>query len=254
MWSSSFFVLYFILSLFADKSKYEVNVANGMPAKPGQFPSIVALLRYSKLHCGGTLISRITVLTAAHCLTFTNLKELSILAGSINIRKFEKGYQKRKVKKAIVHMGFTDIHDGQCDDIALLTLDSPIDITKYVRPIAYKPVNPPVGASVEIAGWGLVKDALPDDLQYATASVHNVNICPRNLIGNKEKVLCLRGSVRPYTSARPMDSGSPAYYRGTVVGVVSRGVDFDGYGVVYTRTSYYSDFIREQFGHQTAFD
>lgn len=42
-------------------------IVGGELALPGQYPHQVALLRRSRFSCGGSIISRQHVLTAAHC-------------------------------------------------------------------------------------------------------------------------------------------------------------------------------------------
>lgn len=43
------------------------RVVGGKPSRPGAWPSIVALFRDGNFHCGGTLLSDVWVLSAAHC-------------------------------------------------------------------------------------------------------------------------------------------------------------------------------------------
>lgn len=43
-------------------------VYNGRPAKAAQFPYMVALVNGDKIHCGGSLVGPLHVVTASHCL------------------------------------------------------------------------------------------------------------------------------------------------------------------------------------------
>lgn len=45
----------------------EAQIVGGYVARPGEFPSTVALIRNGRHHCGAVLINSITVVTAAHC-------------------------------------------------------------------------------------------------------------------------------------------------------------------------------------------
>lgn len=48
-------------------NEIEPLIVGGKLASPGQYPHQVALLRRSRFSCGGSIISRQHVLTAAHC-------------------------------------------------------------------------------------------------------------------------------------------------------------------------------------------
>lgn len=58
-----------VVFLVAQVDAFFLNsrIINGRPARPGQFPYIISL-RYDNRHvCGGSIISRDYIVTAAHC-------------------------------------------------------------------------------------------------------------------------------------------------------------------------------------------
>ena len=52
-----------------DDDTWGSEIFNGKQAKPNSWPWMVQLLRNGRFTCGGTLIKRKWVVTAAHCVT-----------------------------------------------------------------------------------------------------------------------------------------------------------------------------------------
>ena len=92
--------------------------------------------------CGGSLISKYHVVTAAHCIqdkrSFERqLPERSLFFfGKHNLNdNNEVGYQKTNARRFIVHEDW-NINDPAYDaDIALVVLENQIQFTDFVRPI-----------------------------------------------------------------------------------------------------------------------
>jgi len=108
-------------------------VAFGDDASEGQFKYQVYLHFRDNTRCGGAIIDKEWILTAAHCVDDVKAKDVTVLAGTtlsygayINS---EVSGQLRDVRNITVHEDYADDEDyGLINDIALLHLSEPLDL------------------------------------------------------------------------------------------------------------------------------
>ncbi|KAL7041370.1 hypothetical protein ACKWTF_000747 [Chironomus riparius] len=83
--------------------------------------------------CGGSLISKFFILTAAHCVNSELKKPKVILLGktSLNDDDHLKSI-KISIREVFIHPKFTS--RKKYDDIALIKMVSPVAFTKYIKP------------------------------------------------------------------------------------------------------------------------
>lgn len=62
----------------------DTRIVGGEDAKPGQFPYQVSLYSKNRFNCGGSILSKNWVVTAAHCTFGKEAADLVVFAGSIN--------------------------------------------------------------------------------------------------------------------------------------------------------------------------
>ncbi|CAG4972203.1 unnamed protein product [Colias eurytheme] len=162
------------------KIKYTELIVNGATTQPGDWPWHVAIYRLDKTVvkyiCGGTLISKSFVLTAAHCTTIRGaavLPEiLSVVLGKYNLIGGDAESEEREVHSIIVHEDFA--LKNLNNDIALLKLKTEVTYNDYIQPAciwqasAYErlPTNRVYGT---VVGWGFDNtDHLSTQLKSAT--------------------------------------------------------------------------------------
>lgn len=123
---------------------------------PNDWPWMAAILRrsYSRIFCGGALITDRHILTAAHCIYKYNQNELTVRLGEYN---FEKENETRSRNFHVVeirtHIDFDDT--TYANDISILKLDKPVLFNSYIWPVCM----PPIGITFEgytgiVIGWG----------------------------------------------------------------------------------------------------
>ncbi|VEN42173.1 unnamed protein product [Callosobruchus maculatus] len=253
-------------------------ISSGQGTIPGQWPWHAALYHSKGLQlvytCGGTLISQQHIVTAAHCVAKprstkpVDTNNLIIYLGKYDLISFGTDVQARDVSDISIHPSYN--YSNFFNDIAVLKLSQPAQITNLVRPCCLWEDSVNMEAIINkegtVVGWGFDQNKkLSNKLMQAQMPVVSSVTC---IYSNREffsqftfeNNFC--AGFRNGTSVCNGDSGGGMVFpkresssQNTVWqlrGIVSVGVALQGSGtcdtshyVVFTDVAKYTHWIRQ---------
>ncbi|XP_051979690.1 transmembrane protease serine 9-like [Xyrauchen texanus] len=224
-----------------------VGIVNGTEAKPHSRPYMVSLQYNEKHTCGGFLLSKEFVMTAAHC-----FKERQTMTVMIGAHDCNSGSSSMAVKFYHIHPGY----DAKTllNDIMLLQLSGKAKQSKNVNWISIPGKDGDIKANSEcsVAGWGT-------NSTNGRTSNHLMEVD----VTIKDKKTCKKFWGQTYSTSRMVcagghggfcqgDSGGPLVCGGKAVGVVSfnelKNCNFPKKPNVYTKISKFLTWINAILG------
>ncbi|CRK58574.1 secreted trypsin-like serine protease [Alloactinosynnema sp. L-07] len=221
------------------------DIVGGTRAKIADHPYIVYIAtRDGYQFCGGTLVAKDKVVTAAHCAQAYDANDIRVVAGREDKRGTD-GVEVR-VAKSWIHPEFGEVVGGS--DVAVLTLAEPLaqrPLTVADDADAYKP-----GTRGVILGWGRTSDGGPTSRYLLKAEVPIIAdaSCAESYAGFSAASMVCAGYPEGGVDSCQGDSGGPLVVAGRLVGVASwgEGCAEAGKPGVYTRVASYADDIKAQ--------
>ncbi|XP_055387202.1 serine protease SP24D-like [Condylostylus longicornis] len=252
------FLFLFILILTCSANPIKLISSNkyciigGQNAKEGQFPHQISIMYFFWHVCGGAIIHKNWVLTAAHCVSLNiNIAYIKISAGHL---EYLKG-TKYDVEKIIIHEKYEIYSDKRISkyDIALLKIPGNgfnLDDPHKISIIELLTEEIPSGKLLSISGWGYISltDDTPNTLQFTNKTwVETSKECKERYPDLYYDGLICLGHLF-FNGASQGDSGGPAHYLNKLAGIASFG---DRYCLPqnptgYTKVSYFVSWIKSK--------
>ncbi|NXA71616.1 PRS55 protease, partial [Thryothorus ludovicianus] len=105
-------------------------IGTGTAVEPGEFPWLVSIRSHGQHICGGSIISALWILTAAHCFADKLPPDLTVAVGGADLSLPLEEYNPDSL---ILHEEFNST--SLQNDIALIQLSNPIEFSKEKTPI-----------------------------------------------------------------------------------------------------------------------
>ncbi|XP_062898091.1 granzyme K-like [Mobula hypostoma] len=257
--------LFVLIAISFTPANYGVEIIGGREVKRHSKPYMVSIQKakgkesYQHI-CGGALISKNWVLTAAHCKKRLGSHPRVVL-GVHSLSQNEKHQQKFIIQDKITHSGFNSRTPE--NDIMLLKLEKSAVINKYVNVLKLpkdKITDVKPGTTCTVAGWGrtsLCSENASDTLQEVKLKVIGRKTCNSADYYNHtpevtQDMICVGDSKGRGDSCNG-DSGGPLICHNTFRGIVSYGekcADPKKPGIYTLLTKKYLDWIQNTIGVQ----
>ncbi|XP_047493669.1 brachyurin-like isoform X2 [Penaeus chinensis] len=197
-----------------------VRLVGGSEAVPHKYPYQAAVVRDLYFICGGALISDQFVLTSAYCVRTRS--QYSVLLGGHNVSGWEESHQNIYVEKVFLHPNYSLYEVEISSDIAVLKLNTKINMSSKVSPIDLPSNNVHLGMPLVITGWGYSKRGVKpfSVLQEMSTSAIGQCQCKQTFPWLDSSMFCVYVPESPSTICSG-DSGGPAAYNNSVMGIAS---------------------------------
>lgn len=273
----------FVLFLFFNNNVYN-QIINGGFENIENAPYVVSLHNIDGHFCTGVILSCDKIITSAHCLDGRAGSLFSIRAGSTDQTTGFDGQERdftyidsdRPNDDVVFHPDYSTA-DDLIGDLAIITLENPLEFNSKVQPIEYvRPENfnrddLEVGTEIFYAGWGATNFSLPptasDLLQSATSNIIlngfaslllDDDECgedndPSSFVNTiNENNICVRDPVT-MAQGKSGDSGGPGVFirnfdflNPLLIGIMAGGSCTEGGVSIFMDVFDYSDWIDQQ--------
>ncbi|XP_008412736.1 trypsin-3 [Poecilia reticulata] len=234
----------FILSSKVCSQSLDKRIIGGQEVQPYSIKYQASLQTEKREHyCGGTLVDKEWVVSAAHCWRPSYL--MIVVLSEHNLREMEGYEQIFGVSKIYVHSYNYKTFNN---DIMLIKLDRPAVLNAYVQPVKLPDENtPPLrGNLCTVSGWGVTQVysyVLSPVLR--AVDVTEISLCYYYYWGRITENMMCAGSPYGGKDSCQGDSGGPLVCNGNFEGIVSWGIScanpyFPG---VYTKVRNYVPWI-----------
>ncbi|XP_048873133.1 trypsin [Brienomyrus brachyistius] len=225
------------------------RIVGGYAPAPHSIKYMVSIQNDKGQHfCGGSLINKYWVLTAAHCNIGSS--QMVIVAGDYSLSVYEGTEQFFTPRVLVPHPEYNKSTNNA--DIMLIRLKVPVQLNSFVTvaPLPRQGASVSEGRVCRVSGWGYTSSSgaqIPATLRTVKVPIVSAVHCnsSQSFGGNITANMICAGYSAGGKDACKGDSGGPLVCEGRVYGVVSWGNSCASakYPGVYTAVSQYRSWI-----------
>ncbi|RAL06823.1 serine protease [Aspergillus homomorphus CBS 101889] len=244
---------YFLAIFFAfAAAELKPLIVGGSKVSIEDYPYQIALLYGGYRNCGGSIISRNHVVTAAHCVSSARASELNIRANS---SLCDSGGTVVNISSITIHPNY---YAPRLDnDIAILTLAESLTYGPGIQPVGLPEPGSNLisnGREAVVSCWGSISEggASSPKLRAVNVSVVSMEECRADYrgLGHITDSMFCAGAIDSGKSACNGDSGGPVVADKILIGIVSwgHGCAGRGYPEVHSNMAYLRNLITQTTG------
>ncbi|XP_067237779.1 trypsin-like isoform X1 [Chanodichthys erythropterus] len=231
------------------------KIVGGQNAAVGSWPWQVSIqsASFGGHFCGGSLINKDWVLSAAHCFQSSSLGTIGVYVGLQSQLGSNPNQVYRTASQVITHPSYNNATND--NDIAMLQLSSSVSFSDYINPVCLAAAGSTFAAGTEswVTGWGVLQSGgnqISDILQEVMIPIVSNSDCNNAYRGGiTSNMICAGLLNQGGKDSCQGDSGGPMVFKNgslwTQSGIVSfgQGCAEPSFPGVYTRVSQYQDWI-----------
>ena len=246
-------IINFLLFFFVTEIKSQI-IGGSSVVDSSDFPHHVSIWYQKSFECGGSILNKYFVLTAAHCVCYDNVPDFMVNAGSVYLGE---GNYMSSVSEIMRHELF--FSNKIINDIALIKVSTPFTFNNFIKPIDIYELDLLDGMIGTVIGWGIDKQsATQTTLQKLDIPILNLSECEK-YYENEDRItknhICAgyyNFGFRDVASTTLGDSGGSLTIDGKIVGIDScqyRGKKFflkHSFPAIFTAVAKYLKWINNK--------